>query len=635
MERDVPRSKSIFILSGLLLAATIALSGCSGTMSPNGNPISDPSSSELTGRLSGGQFPITSATIQLYTAGSTGYGVGAQALLSPALITGENGDFDITPSDYTCPTASTPTYIVASGGDPGLGQNNSAIILMAALGPCGSLTSIPFVNVNEVTTVSSVWALAQFLGSGAQIGTSSTNSQGLANAFANVNNIVDITKGVSPGSQGPSGAIVPVAKIYTLANILAACVNSTGSSTCSSLFALATPSGGNAPTNTLDAALNIALHPSSNAASLFAVAASQPPFLPSLSAAPKDWMIAVTFNGGGLNFPASIALDASGNVWAANYCGSNSPCSSVTELSPAGQPLSPSNGFSDTPDTLWEDYGLAIDPGGNVWVTNQQSASSVNGGQGSVSKLSNSGQIGSTFSGGGVYFPVAVAADTDGTIWVANEGDSTVSKLGANGSAISGSGGWGAGQLAGPSAVAIDANHFAWFANQYASSGSVTSISPDGNTVNVISSGGDHPSSIATDRIGTSGHVWIANYSTSSVSELQLNNNGTGNVVSSGYSGGGIDHPNGIAVDGSGNVWVTNKVGNSLTELQGANGTSPGQPLSSAGLGTDANLSEPDGIAFDSSGNVWVSNPGSNSITQFVGAAMPVKTPLVGPPQVP
>jgi sugar lactone lactonase YvrE len=391
--------------------------------------------------------------------------------------------------------------------------------------------------------------------------------------------------------------------------------------------------------------LDIAQNPSNNVAALFALATPQSPFQPGLHAAPKDWTIAVTFNDGGLNLPASIAIDALGNVWAANYCGSNSPCSSVTELSNTGQPLSSSNGFTD--GTLWENYGLAVDIHDSVWVTNQQSTG-VNGGQGSVSELNTSGQVVSQFYGGGIYFPVALATDTDGSIWTANQGNSTASKLSNNGSAVSGGGGWGVpGQLAGPDAVAIDANHYAWFANGSDSPGSVTSVSPDGGTVNVIASGGDEPTGIATDRVGIStntskGHIWIANYSTGSlsvpgsVSELELNNDGTVTVVSSGYTGGGINNPNGIAVDGSGNVWVANYRGNTLSELQGANGANPGQPLSPAsGLGADANLLDPYGIALDSSGNIWVSNFGGSTITQFLGAATPVETPLVGPPQVP
>ena len=624
---------------GSLLLSLILIAGCGGSRSIDQEPIPTPASAIIKGRTLGGQFPVSGAQIQLYAAGSSGYGVSAQPLLSPAITSDSNGDFTFTASDYTCPSSTVPTYLVATGGDPGLGSNNPYISLMAALGPCGELSSLSFINMNEVTTVASVWALAPFLGPGAQVGTSSTNAQGLTNAFANFNSLVDISNGTSPGTSAPTGALLPTAKIYTLADILASCINSSGSTACDALFSAAMPPSGSLPTDTIGAALDIARNPSNNVAALFALVAPQSPFQPGLGVAPNDWTIAITFNGGGLDLPASIAIDALGNVWAANFCGSNSPCSSATELSSTGQPLSSSSGFTD--GTLWENYGLAIDIHGSVWVTNQQTTS-VNGGQGSVSELNSSGQVGSAFYGGGIYFPVAVATDTDGSIWTANQGDSTASKLSNTGSAISASGGWGTpGQLAGPDAVAIDANHNAWFANGSDSPGSVVSISPNGGTISVIASGGDAPSGIATDQIGIStsaskGHVWVANYSSSSISELELNNNGTVTVVSSDLTGGGIKHPNGIAVDGSGNVWVANWEGETLTELQGASGASPGQPLSPAsGFGADANLHEPYGIALDSSGNIWVSNFGSDTITQFLGTATPVTTPLIGPPQVP
>lgn len=620
---------------GCLLAAAILLAGCGGSVSLDHGSSSPQAGAELKGSLLGGQFPVTGSEVQLYAAGSSGYGSGAKALLTPAVTTDQNGQFVIPFGAYTCPTGSALTYLVATGGDPGLGSDNPAIVLMATLGACGNIGNLPSVVINEVTTVASVWALAPFLGSGARVGTSSANLQGLTNAFANVDNVVEVTNGRSPGNSAPTGALIPVPKIYTLANVLASCINSTGSTACNKLFNAATPPSGVSPTDTLSAAVDIARNPSNNVAALFALATPQSPFGPGLSAAPSDWTIAVTFNGGGLNYPASIAVDASGKVWAANYCGSNNPCSSVTELSSAGQPLS-SKGFTD--GSLWESYGLAIDVHGNVWVTNQQT-SGVNSGHGSLSMLNTSGSVVSTFYGGGIDFPVAVATYADGSIWSANQGNSTVSKLLSNGSTVStvsGSSGWGAGHVFGPAAVAVDANHYAWFANGEASSGEVTSISQDGGTVHVIGSGGEGPSGIATDRIGQ-GHVWVANYTTSSISELELTGTGAATLISTTpYAGGGINHPNGIAVDGSGNVWVANWGGATLTELQGATGAHPGQPLSpSSGFGTDANLREPYGIALDSSGNVWVSNFGSNSVTQFLGAATPVKTPLVGPPQVP
>jgi len=120
------------------------------------------------------------------------------------------------------------------------------------------------------------------------------------------------------------------------------------------------------------------------------------------------------------------------------------------------------------------------------------------------------------------------------------------------------------------------------------------------------------------------------------VSELELNNDGTVTVASPGFTGGGLSHPNGIAVDGAGNVWVTNYFGNTITALQGAGRGAPGEALSPAsGYGQDALLGRPYGIAIDASGNLWVSNFGLSTITQFVGAAVPVKTPLLGPPQLP
>jgi streptogramin lyase len=299
-------------------------------------------------------------------------------------------------------------------------------------------------------------------------------------------------------------------------------------------------------------------------------------------------------------------------------------------------------GYTD--GTLFENFGLAIDNLGNVWVTNQQSPS-VNGRDGSVSVLNSSGQIISAaggYFGGGVFFPAAVAADSDGSVWIADQGSSTVSKLSNNGSALSASGGWGAGEgLAGPVSVAIDAGKRAWFANVEANTGSVTGISEDGSQVTTIAVGGSDTIGVATDSIpgsanASKGHVWTANYSSSSVSELVLEGDGTAAVISTGYIGGGLSHPNGIAVDGAGNVWVTNHGGNTITELQGVNGSNAGQAISpSSGFGTDAGLREPYGIALDASGSVWVSNYGLSTITQFPGAATPVKTPLAGPPELP
>jgi len=626
---------SVVALNAVLAGGVVALvAGCGSN--GGGTVINPPPPPDftVTGKVIEGQQSVSGAQVEIFAAGAGGYGSG-ETLLANAALTGASGNFTLD-GNVACPSASTLVYITATGGTVGSAAANSAIGLMAAIGTCGSLSTPPTITVDEVTTVAAVWALSPFLKSGGHLGTSSGNAQGLANAFANINNLVTLATGAAPGTSAPTTATIPTTKINTLADILAACVGSSSSTACSTLFAAATPAGGSAPENTLDAALDIARNPGSNVAALFALGSTAGPYQPALTAAPPDWTLAVNYKGAGLSTPGSIALDATGNVWVANYF------ESVTELSNSGQAISPAGGF--TGGGLTESYGLTANSDGSIWVTDEQSGGSVNGGEGSVTVLNSSGAVTSGtngYSGGGVFFPIAAAADTDGSVWIANYGDSSATRFSLAGSPVSGSTGFGSGELEGPVAVAIDAGHNAWFANQAAASGSVTSISADGTTVNTIVVGGEAPSGIATDSVADSanaatGHVWTANYYTASVSELALHSDGSVTVVSTGYTGGGLEHPNGITVDGVGNVWVGNYRGSSITELAGAGSSAPGTPISpSTGYGSDASLTAPFAVAVDASGNLWVSNQGSSTITQFVGAATPVKTPVLGPPQLP
>jgi len=118
---------------------------------------------------------------------------------------------------YTCPSASAQMYLVATGGDSGAGTNSS-LALMAALGSCGNLSLSTFVNIDEVTTVAAVYSLAPFTATnsgtpGASVGTSSTNSQGLTQAFATANNLVNTASGLPSGASLPAGATIPSAEL--------------------------------------------------------------------------------------------------------------------------------------------------------------------------------------------------------------------------------------------------------------------------------------------------------------------------------------------------------------------------------------------------------------------------------------
>jgi streptogramin lyase len=591
----------------------------------------------LQGKVQSGQQPVSGSKVYLYTAGLAGYGSASTSLLNPSasgVSTDGNGNGYVTSNisgsfilsgDWTCAHGSDEVYVLALGGNPGLadGESNPALALMAALGACNSLASAyPLLFIDEVTTVVSAWALQQFMTDVTHIGASGANATGLWNAFAQVPNMVDITTGQALAKTSAGNGTVPQSKINTLANILASCVNaaSGASAACGELFFAATPSGKAPAADTIAAALSIARNPGNKVSILFALGTLSGPYQPHLSNAPNDWMLFVTLNGGGLNGPATLDVDSSGNLWVSNYVGV------ASAFSPVGAPLA-AGGY--TGGGLNESFGMAIDTSNNIWVANEQSTGGANSGLGTITKLNAGGQPLSGISGydaGGIYFPIAVTADPNGNIWIVDYGDSKVTLLNGSGASLSGATGWGGTSLEFPVALAIDSKHNAWVADQ--SANSITRISADGSTTTVITCC-NGPSGIATDQ---SNNVWVANYYGDSISEVSS----SGAVLLNSITGGGVLHPQGIAVDGSGKVWVANYRGNSVSEVSGAASASPGVFLSPvSGFGVDASLMQPYGLALDASGNAWVSNFGNDTITQFLGIATPIKTPFAGPPSLP
>jgi streptogramin lyase len=573
--------------------------------------------------------PIASATVQLYTVGTSGNGSAATSLLSSILTTDATGAFTI-PASYQCPSASSLVYLVARGGKVGTGSTNSAIGLMTPIGACNTISASTQAIVNEATTVAAAWALAPFMAAGGNIGASSTNTLGLNSAFATAASLVDPVAGTSPGTAFPANGQSPAAKINTLANVLNACVIAVASNGCTQLFT-ATTVGSFAPSDTLDAAYEAVRNPGKNVATLFGLSSASSAYKPVLSSAPADWTMNITFTGAAMNEPTGIGADSKGNIWVSNYFGV------LSEFSPIGKPIFDSGitGYG-----LQSSYGLAIDAQDNIWVPNEDSPKAVNNKLGSVTVLNSSGQpvSGQTgFSQGGLNYPIAVAIDTNATAWVVDFGNSHVTLLSSSGNPLSGTSGYagplGGDSLAFPVAVVVDSSHNGWVANQGVDY--ITRITPDGKQFTNVHCC-DSPDGLAVDQ---QGYIWASNYYGNSISQISSSTN---TVVSPGYQGGGLSQPVGLAIDGAGNVWVANfrglsaTVSPALSEFSGASSNSPGQALSpSTGWGADAGMLQSFGIAVDASGSVWLTNLGNNSITKFVGIATPVKTPVVGTPQAP
>jgi hypothetical protein len=304
------------------------------------------------------------ATVTLYATKSVAlptlannYGYGQPGTALGSTTTGANGAFTLVGDAASCP-AGQQAYIVAYGGNAGAGSN-SAALLMAALGPCGSIHDNTVVVIDEPTTIAAAYAVGQFMtvsggttvnisapannnaataacatsGASPHIITTGCAASGLAHAFLNAATLVNSTTGVA-NSTLSSGvtitATVPQALINTLANSVEACINSTGdivtpTAPCAILMtnagnpAIALNPSLSAPADTLSALLDLAQYPSVAAdpttpipatcatppcaqiapstatANLFTVANSNAYYAPALSAAPLDFTIAINY----------------------------------------------------------------------------------------------------------------------------------------------------------------------------------------------------------------------------------------------------------------------------------------------------------------------------------------------------
>jgi streptogramin lyase len=629
----------------------LGLSGCSANFG-NVSSSSTQTAMHIRGVVHGGQQPLTGAHVYMYAASTTAYGGpeffasagptgnASTSLLTSAtgnpadttghfyVVTDAGGNFDINGA-FAC-SPGQQVYLYSTGGDPQLsgegvsGFSNLAASLLAVVGDCASIApsaafpGVTSVAMNEITTVAAAYALAGFATDPLHIGAPSAvaghalSGIGLANAFHTALNIVDQSSGVpNPTLPNNSNATVPVTRINTVADFLAACVNSQGlnASGCSVLFP--NTAYKTFVTDTATAAIYFAQHPGGNLGPLLTLATNASPFQPFVSSA-NDLSLGINYTGGGLSLPEGVAIDSAGNAWVTNFLNS-----AVTEISSTGTYLSGANGY--TGGGLLNPAGIAIDGSGNAWVTNDSGAS--------VTKLSSTGAPlsgTSGYTGGGLNQPFGIAIDGSGNAWVANGSDHSVIKLSSTGAFLSGANGYTDASLKEPRGIAIDGSGNAWMANF--AGGSVTELSNAGavlSGVNGYGGGLKDAQGVAIDR---SGVAWVADAGNNSVFEF------TPPVTTAFVIAGlGLNSPLGTAVDGDGNVWVANSGAQSVTEIVNIAASASGTSFYTGG-----GLNEPFGIAIDGSGNVWATNAAGNSVTEIIGLGVPVITPIAaGLPVIP
>lgn len=633
-------------LLALGASALVALaSGCSSLsqFGASGGSASGPltSSVKVNGSLFGGRQAIYNATVTLYAMNTSTSNYGDTPTQLAQTTTGLDGTFlfvrgvDGVSSSGTAPTWSCPAnastgaagtadnpelYIVASGGDTsgtitvgneGSAYNNTAAKLFIALGACNTVNAATLVRMNEGVTAAHMVALQQFFNpANGAFGAPSTNIVGLVNAVATANNLVDTTTGVVRASYTPPSGVDGItmtatpetSKLNTIANILAACVSSTGvsSSNCSTLMSNAVPPADTlasytthpaigsfpAATDTLTAAYYMNINPTESQdygttgklANLYALQNSlTSPFAPNLGTQPIDWTTGVQFSASGtctgvFGTPAfttgayGVAVDAKGNVW---FGSSGSTPNPLVQVSPQGSPLSCLNAGGNTS----AGRRVAIDSRGNVWygVSYSNSGSSYALLE-YVTDTANS-SVGQLLSWPTNIKPSGLAADPDGNIYFVQDsatGSGLLNKI-ANAATATTPGPATSIVALGDTAMDVSAASPVFRDLVLTASGNFFTENSGGvRQVYVYKPVGDGSytdslapltSTYASTNYGLSvapnGNVVGGNTATAAAGRLYRLDQTTGAPLNqSGLYGGGSPATRGIATDGAGNIWT-------------------------------------------------------------------------------
>ena len=643
------------------------LTGCTGGfVSQPALPVAGAGSTAFQGTVFGGQQPVAGALVSVYEIGRSGYGTGAVLKATTTSSTDGRGAFSFAANAYTCSSPNAPMYLTATGGNAGSGINASSA-MMAGLGPCAAARN-QFVSLNEVTTAATVYALAGFMGTTLGAGGNAyvigglcfscapgVYNQGLVSAMNNtLPQLVRISDGTAVPS-GVSGAVTITresAKIITIANVLAACINSNGatsttetSTPCGKLFSYTAPiAAGTRPSDTIQAALQMTRIPYQNVAAIYNLASPVAAFGGGLTAVPNDWTVAISYAtatmGLGIRGPnaetsSTIDIDAKGRVWfpstlsGATGLGYFDPASTSFKgpfggnfiIHPQHVAIDIASSYSGTQSYAWTTdlstfgvLGLGVDNGSTLFLTPVPTNAFASSGPIAVDSNNAVGFVGvnSVPEMHLFYIPgdrsAIVAESATNVGYKANglvagrgitfDGGAQIS-VGDGSAAIGAS--CGLRELTGTTAV-TDAT------SSSCNPGGILDLGDQSTLISVVSN---------TNRL------WCRDANGSSCADYGI----------------GLSAPQSIAMDGLYGAWIANSGNASVSSLYvyGPTVTSPIAYLH--GPSNGGTMVKPYGIMPDASGNVWVSNagctssqfgncvPGAFVLSELIGAAPPTITP--------
>ena len=353
-----------------------------------------------------------------------------------------------------------------------------------------------------------------------------------------------------------------------------------------------------------------------------------------------------------LNYPMAIAVDASGNIFVADYFDNRVRKVSngvITTVAGSGTP----GGFSGdggpaTSAQLNNPNGVAVDSAGNLYISDYNNKRIRKVANGVITTVAGNGTAG--FSGDGgpatsaqLSCSCGVAVDSAGNFYIA-DGDrirkvssGTISTVAGNGNCcFAGDGGPATGaSFFQPIGVALDSAGGVYISDKFlnrirkVSNGVITTVAgngtagPAGDNGPAITAQLNQPTGVVVD---SAGNLYVADWGNNRVRKVS---NGVITTVAGigppGFSGDNgpatsaqLALPTGVAVDSAGNLYIADynnrirEVSNGVITTIAGNGTAGFS--NDNGPATSAQLNSPAGVAVDASGNLFIADLNNNRV---------------------